>query len=115
LSFSGAVSPVTSFSVTKHVNQSSCTVKQISVRYIHTLTVAVLYCCCTVNYINKFYYNFAPEGRKVTWLAAWPTVLLSQFLYTDSHCTPSLYHSLHSWSCHIVLINAELVEIGLSL
>jgi hypothetical protein len=27
---------------------------------------------------------------------------MSQFLYTDSHSTPSLYHSLHSWSCHNV-------------
>ena len=70
--------------------------KRISVRYIHGVEVGV-----------KF--------RKVTWLAPWPTVLLTQFLYSYSHNTPSLYHSLHSWSCHSVLIIAEFVENKLSI
>jgi len=52
---------------------------------------------------------------KVTWPAAWPTVLLSQFLYTDSNRTPSLYHSLHSWLCNNLLIIAEFVYIASSL
>jgi hypothetical protein len=75
---------------TKHINKQSCTVKQISVCYIHTVTVAVLYCSVTVNCINIFCYNFAPVGRKVTWPAVWPTVLLSQFCTTTvtahRHC-----------------------------
>jgi len=73
----------------KHINKLSCTVKQISVCYIHAVTVAVLYCCCTLNYINIFYYNFAPDGWKVTWPAVWPTVLLSQF------CTPTVTAHRH--------------------
>jgi len=31
-----------------------------------------------------------PDSGKVTWSAAWPTVLLSQFLYTESQHTVTL-------------------------
>ena len=33
---------------------------------------------------------------KISWSSTWRTVLLSQFFYTDSHSTPSMYHSLYT-------------------
>ena len=76
----------------KFINELSCIIKQISVSYIHGVKVGVFVLFVfLVNYNKQFYFIFGPGGRKVTWPAAWPTVLLSQFLYTDSHSTPSLY------------------------
>ena len=83
----------------KCINKLGCTVKQICVFYIRGEKVWVfIIILCAWSKIN-FNITSGPDGQKVTWSAVWPTVLLSQFLYTNSHSTPSLYHSLHSWSC----------------
>jgi len=45
----------------KYTNKLSCVVKQISVCYIHAVTVAVFVLVLSV-YINKVYHNFSPDG-----------------------------------------------------
>ena len=81
----------------KIFNKSGRIVKQISVFYIHGEKVSVFIMSLSEwGKITNFNITSKPDGRNVTWPAAWPTVLLSQFLNTKSHSTLPLYHSLYT-------------------
>ena len=101
----------------KCINKLGCAVKQISVFYIHGEKVWVFIIILSAwSKITNFNITSEPDGGKVTWSAVWPTVLLSQFLYTDSHSTLSLCHSLHSWLCgHIYCDYTKTLDISVVL